>query len=157
MKILISFIATVCLALSAEARLGDTQAKVTERYGKPVEVYRDVKGRTGYIYRSDGYRIVVEYINDISQSEVYVKENDAEFTESELNTILSANAQNEKWEEWKKPTKPVNGSTYRSWVIRRTLTLSAYGPCIINGKQFQHAHSVGTRAYNEQNNALDKR
>lgn len=157
MKTLTFLLVMLCLALPAEARLGDTQAKVAERYGKPVQVYRDVKGRIGNVYHSDGYFIMVQYIDGISQSEVYAKENDAELTESTLDAILSANASGEKWEKIPKPITKADGSVYRGWVILRTRALSVYGPSMISDRQFRHAISVSTGAYVEQNKALDQR
>lgn len=158
MKTLAIFLTTLCLAVSADARLGDTAAKVTERYGKPSQTYRDVKGRIGYIHRSDGWIILVHYIDGISQSEVYAKENDAELTESELQAKLSAKASGDKWEEMPKAiVTKTSGPGWRAWVIRRTRAMSAYGPSTINDKPFHHAISVGTRDFNEQNKALDRR
>jgi hypothetical protein len=158
MKNLVLLLATLWFALPARARLGETQAKVTERYGKPTQVYRDVKGRTGYIYRFDGYLVMVQYIDGISHSEIYAKENDAELNEKELDSILAANASGEKWQEIPNATMTkASGPGWRGWVILRTGALSAYGPSEINDKKFQHAISVGTRAYSEQTKALDRR
>jgi hypothetical protein len=113
MKTITSLLAALFLAASAHARLGDTQAKVTERYGKPVQVYRDVKGRTGYIHRFDGYLIMVQYIDGISQSEVYARENDAELNDTELDAIHAANAQGGQWQKIPKPITTADGSVMR--------------------------------------------
>src|SRR5437667_7559573 len=120
MKTLATLLTILCLAVSAEAYLGDTAAKVTERYGKPIQIYRDVKGRIGHIHRSDGWIILVEYIDGTSQSEVYAKEDDAELTESELQARLSANASSDKWEEIPKSmiimTKASGAGLARAWI-----------------------------------------
>ncbi len=158
MKTLSFVIATLCLAPLADARLGDTAAKVVERYGQEIAVYRDIKGRTGHIYRSNGFIILVQFIDGISHSEVYAKEDDTELTESEIQAVLSANAASDKWEKIPESTIAKSGSTgWRGWVILRTGALSAYGPSTINDRRFHHAISVGTRAYNEQNKTLDRR
>lgn len=141
---------------NAHARLGDTEAKIVEQYGKPIETYRDVKGRIGHIHNFDGYIISVEYIDGISQSEVYARRNDAPLTEAQLQQILSANAAGEKWEEISQEVLlKAAGPGWRGWVIRRSKAMSAYGPSIINNSPFKHAISVGTSAYNDQNNALN--
>lgn len=146
-----------CLTISAEARLGDTPAKVAERYGKSTEIYQDVKGRISHIHHSDGWIIMVQYIGGTSQSEIYTKENDAALTESELQAKLSANTSGDKWEEIPKSiVTKASGPGWRMWLISRTGTMSAYGPCLINDRQFHHAISVGTRAHQEQNKILDE-
>lgn len=158
MKTLVILFTIICLTDSADARLGDTAAKITERYGKPIQIYRDVKGRVGHIHHSDGWIVLVEYIDGISQSEVYAKEDDAELHESELQAKLTANASGDKWEEIPKAVvAKASGARWRAWIIRRTRAMSAYGPSTINDKRFHHAISVGTHAYNEQNKALDRR
>lgn len=155
MKTLTLFI-IFSLAVSAQARLGDVETKVAQRYGTPIQIYRDVKGRIGHIHRFNGYIIMVQYLDGISQSEVYAKEDDAQLTDSDMQAILSANASGEKWQEIPAATMvKASGPGWRGWVILRTRALSAYGPSVINHKQFQHAISVGTHAYNEQNKALD--
>ena len=48
-------------AASAEARLGESVAKIAERYGRPLQTFRDIKGRASYIYHYAGYMIMVRY------------------------------------------------------------------------------------------------
>ena len=91
---------TVIWPSSTTARLDETQIKIVARYGEPVDVYRDVKGRTGYIHHSGGYLIMVQYIDGISQDEVYAKEDDAELTQLEIDSILAANAQGRNGSEY---------------------------------------------------------
>jgi hypothetical protein len=156
MKTSTHFLALMSIVPTCEARLGDTPATVAERYGQAVQVFRDVKGRTGHIHRSDGYVVLVEYLDGISQSEVYAKPNDDALTESEIQTLLRANASSDKWQEIPAATvHKAAGPGWRGWTILRTRALSAYGPSIINETQYRHALSVGTRAYNEKNKALD--
>lgn len=150
--------AIICLTMSAEARLGDTAAKITERYGEPIQIYRDVKGRIGHIHRSSGWIVLVQYIDGISQSEVYAKGDDAELNESELRSKLSENVSGDKWEEIPKSVvTKASGAGWRAWIVRRARRMSAYGPSTINDRRFHHAISFGTRFYNEQNQALDRR
>ncbi len=151
--ILIALLNVTC----AYARLGETEDQIAERYSKPIQVYRDVKGRTGHIHRSEGYIIMVQYIDGVSQSEVYAKEDDSAMTEAELNKILASNASGDKWQEIPAATLAKAGVLgTRMWTISRIRALSAYGPSVINQKEYQHAISVGTHAYNEQNKALDQ-
>ncbi len=158
MRTLAQLFLLACICGSVEARLGDTATKVEERYGKPVEIYRDVKGRIGHVHRSDGWIVLVHYIDGVSQSEVYAKEGDAELSDSELQAKLSANASGGKWEEVPKSiVTRACGPGWRAWAITRTRAMGAYGPCTINDRHFQHAISVGTHVYNEQNKALDRR
>jgi hypothetical protein len=156
MKIFVIALA-FCCASSAQARLGETLAQITERYGQPTETYRDVKGRLSYIYRYDDYRIMVQYIDGISHNEVYVKLDDSELSDSDMEGLLKANAQGGKWEKYPHPITTSDGSVMRGWVILQSGSLSVYGPSEINDKQYRHALSISTHAYVEQNKALDAR
>jgi hypothetical protein len=157
MKLFALVSAAILIALPSEARIGETQAKITDRYGKPVQIYRDVKGRTSYIHHFEGYLIVVQYVEGVSASENYAKLNDAELTESDMDGILAANAAGEKWTKYPKPVTSAEGLVMRAWVTDRTHAIAMHGQSEINDKTYRNAISVSSRPYIEENKRLDER
>jgi len=127
--------------------LSETPDQIATRYGAPVKSYQDVKGRLGHLYRSEGYVIMVQFLQGRSQTEVYAKENDDELSQAELAVIMAANAFGEKWE--KVPKKVSGESGVEGWVILSAGAFCIYGPSVIYDRPFQHAVSVSTHAYLE--------
>jgi TPR repeat protein len=127
--------------------LGETPDQIANRYGAPVKSYQDIKGRFGHLYRSEGYQIMVQFLEGRSHAEVYTKQNDAEFSQGELDAIMSANSAGDSWQ--KVPNEISKSSGVTGWVILRTRTFCIYGPCTLNDQSFQHAVSVSTPAHLE--------
>jgi hypothetical protein len=142
-----SIVIVLCLVLSAQGRLGETPEQIATRHGAPIKSYRDIKGRLGYIYHSRGYSIIVQFTNGISQSEVFSKDDDVEITQAEWDAMMAENAPpGEKWRKMP-PQANSDGIVMQAWVALRTGTFTAYGPCVFNDRQVQHAVSFGTQTY----------
>ena len=88
------FAVIICVTLlgsrySCSALVGETYAQVTARYGQPVD---SVIGEQQYTYESNDLKIVVTFVNKISQSEAYFPLNEAhKFTAKEAGMLLGAN------------------------------------------------------------------
>jgi len=127
--------------------LGGTPDQITSRHGLTLKAYQDIKGRLGHLYRSEEYQIMVQFLEGCSHLEIYTKAGDQEFSDAELNAIMSANSSEEQWE--KVPANIGKGSGMGGWVILRTGTFCIYGPSLVNDQSFQHAVSVSTRGHFE--------
>lgn len=115
------FILMVLLSLgmvtSASARLGETEAAVVERYGKPS--FRLIKTWcTEETFSMNGFTIVVTFIDNVSKGEKYSLLGQ-QLSSQQVNDFLAANSEGYLWDEvpkadvvppaqrmWKKP----NGS-----------------------------------------------
>jgi len=127
-----------------------TPQQLAQQYGEPISSYRDMHGRVGTFYRVQGYLIMVQLLDGVSQSEVYVKETDEPLLEPEIAAILKANAYGEEWESLSKVSPDLKG-----WFIRKTGAMSMVGPTFLNDRRYQNAISVGTYQYNQHTKALN--
>ena len=152
---LITFLAC-CFAVSLVANVGDTPAQIEASYGKPVEIYRDVKGRMSYIHHIGEYAVVVQYLAGISQSELFYRKDDGVLTEAVMQKFRKSNSGGQVWQEIPADVLiKMRGPGWRVWVTEAR-SISAYGPAEINDRQYHHVISVGTRAYNEENKRLSQ-
>lgn len=79
---------------TAQARLGETEAQIEARFGKPVDGDKEPRdGILGKLYVSRGIRVLIFYIDGKSAAEGYNKENLEPLSETEVQTLLEANAQ----------------------------------------------------------------
>lgn len=103
MKTLTLSIISALLCASAFARIGETDKQIEARYGKPTwkeaapfARRRGIPGSTEF-YQAAGIKIVVTFIDGISESESYTKVSGEKLESSEVETILAANAGQKKW------------------------------------------------------------
>lgn len=91
------------MVLSAQARIGETEAQCTVRYGKPL-VRNDNHGLVTLLYDFSGFRVAVAILDGTSQAEGYSKLADGEpIAASEIQHLLEVNSAGRKWKS-EKPT-----------------------------------------------------
>jgi hypothetical protein len=120
-----------CIALvvlfgsAAFARIGETEAQIEKRYGKPTSSSRSTKG-----YLCKDFFIIVTFDNAVSGIETYEKRNAASLTTVEIESLLEANAGGTKWREpirkgfevyYKAKTRSAEYNT-----VTNTLTIADY-------------------------------
>jgi len=100
MKAVITFVilCAIC-ASSAFARIGETEAQIEARYGKPVVTFSKGKERPRKGYLSAGFRITVSYLDGVSASEIYQKPDQSKLSQTEIDTLLAANSGGGTWAE----------------------------------------------------------
>ncbi len=90
--------------MSTFARIGETEAQVQARYGKPIKTAArwelDLPGTTK-MYKNAGLTVIVTFIDGTSQREQYSKDLGSKLGLAEVETILAANAGNRAWSEIK--------------------------------------------------------
>ena len=87
----------------AMARLGETEAQVEARFGPAVSGDKEPRdGMLTKLYTKSGVQVMVFFIAGKSAAEGYSKDNLEAFSETEVQTLLEANAQGKNtWEESK--------------------------------------------------------
>lgn len=96
-KILIISVALAACLTSAQARIGETEAELAQRYGKPVRMIKTASGdEAAQVYRFHGFEITVT-IDDAGQcqAEWYKKLDGAALEASEILALAKANAGNQ--------------------------------------------------------------
>lgn len=76
---------TAALTLPARARIGETQAQLTARYGQPV-----VEASRALLFEKNGFKILASMMDGKCFRILYTKED--EITPAEVKTLLSANS-----------------------------------------------------------------
>ena len=102
------------------ARIGETIEQLDKRYGKPVGNGREIVETRRYLFK--GFTIVVGLENGISQCEVYRKDPDSRMSESELYTLMVANAGKSPWV--REPDENLNQFTY--WSVDKKTRVAIY-------------------------------
>jgi hypothetical protein len=88
-------IATLLLVgATAFARIGETEAQIEKRYGRPTSSSPWTKG-----YFHNGLFIIVTFDNGVSGIETYEKRNAAPMNAGEIRRLLEANGGGTKWHE----------------------------------------------------------
>lgn len=85
----------------AWARIGESPEGITERYGTSRGEFERIN--TNHVvrtYMSDGYKIVVSFVDNKSVSEIFTKtsEVDTRIQRSEILDLLEANSQGQEWQ-----------------------------------------------------------
>jgi hypothetical protein len=80
--------------VSAFARIGETEAQIKKRYGKPTPSSSSTKG---YFYRD--LFIIVDFDNGVSRIETYGKRDGTSMSAAEIRQLLDANGDGTKWQE----------------------------------------------------------
>jgi hypothetical protein len=117
MKLFYCVTALLLFAASAFARIGETEAQIEARYGKPTKnVTASEFALTGVtrMYKSAGFEIVVTFVDGKSGSEYFSKGSYGKLDQSEVDTILAANAG--KWAEIKADHPLYNWRSQR-WIL----------------------------------------
>jgi hypothetical protein len=95
MKIRICCIAALLIySATASARIGETEAQIEARYGRPTGSYRTVKS-----YSYNGFEIFVAFSNGKSGVETFQKRNHLPMSAVEIGTLLDANGGGTKWHQ----------------------------------------------------------
>ena len=111
MKTLSIAVAIVILAAcAAQARLGETEAEIEKRYGKPKNELPAIPPSTKLAcYECGGLKILVSFINGKSECEHYWHAVAGTIFRDEMAALLAANSAGMKWEEeslfyrWRRP------------------------------------------------------
>jgi len=121
MKSLCIIVSAALFASPAFARIGETEAQIEKRYGKPKFTFSqgDELPSKGYI--SAGLRITVTYVDGVSESEFYQKPDQSALSETEIKTLLAANAEDGIWAE----QPEVLGSVH-TWKIAAKNRIASY-------------------------------
>src|SRR5262249_28378311 len=110
---LIAFAAACTLLCSAEARLGETEPQIQQRYGNPITLLPSHAGDPGptKCYSADGFIISITYVNGGSVREIFSKTNKTKLTDAEIQNTLKANTGNSPWkaEELVSANAPIVG------------------------------------------------
>lgn len=120
MRYLIAAAFSLLAACVSQARLGETEVQLVERYGKsimraPESVIEQGKVHTladDFHFRADGWTIIARVVNGRCESISYGKP--GEWTEEQYGVLLEANGTRALWEERKTPTP----KTHREWKRR---------------------------------------
>jgi hypothetical protein len=120
-KLGLILLAIVCAVSSGWALLGEDEAAVDHRYGKPVNQTANVEQeKQTRIYEYDGYRVVVTLEHGHSTSEGFFKLGGAgSFAEGSIRELLQEHAAGQTWRELPTPNK------VRLWV--RQGAIATYG------------------------------
>ena len=103
MKILPIVFAILVSVSLAQANVGENQAAIEKRYGKSSSERVLDDHQIHRTYSSKGLKIIVIFLDGVSQAETYGKENNSQLSESEITALLDKNSRGEKWIEAKHP------------------------------------------------------
>lgn len=103
------FAAALALAsfspVTLQARLGETEQQTEQRYGAAVEKLGEdsVREKTR-AYTTGGMSVIVSYLNGVSQSEMFIKEDrKSDLSDNEIQVLLKANSLGRVWEKAESP------------------------------------------------------
>jgi hypothetical protein len=94
MRIPCCIAALVLCGASTFARIGETEAQIEKRYGKPT--FNSSSTRS-YFYKT--LSIIVAFDNGVSGIETYEKHDGASMSAREIRQLLDANGDGTKWQE----------------------------------------------------------
>ena len=93
MRIPCCIAALVLCGTTAFGRIGETEAQIEKRYGKPTPSSSSTKA---YFHR--GLFIIVAFDNGVSGIETYEKRDGASMSAAEIRQLLDANGDGTKWQ-----------------------------------------------------------
>ena len=94
MKIAFCTTTLVLCCATAFAHIGETEAQIEKRYGRPASGSGPTKG-----YFHKDFFIIVTFDNDVSGIETYEKRNGTSMSAAEIRQLLDANGDGTKWQE----------------------------------------------------------
>jgi hypothetical protein len=94
MKIACCITALALCSASAFARIGETEAQIEKRYGRPTSSFGPTKK-----YSHKGFFIIATFDNGVSGIETYEKRNGAPMSAAEIRSLLEANGGGVKWHD----------------------------------------------------------
>ena len=92
MQVGCSITALVLCAATAFARIGETQAQIEKRYGRPTSGSCWTK-----TYSTKNFFVIVTFDNGVSGIETFQKRNDSPMPRAEIEKLLVANSDGSKW------------------------------------------------------------
>ncbi len=117
LRLVIVLLISAC-GLTLHARLGETEAELIQRFGKPTLTGKDTIIAQGQIiplgvshtFKQDDWLIMVTVIDDRCAKIKYYHR--GEWTEEQFQTVLTANAQGAKWKDI---STPASSKMIRKW------------------------------------------
>jgi hypothetical protein len=105
--IVLALVATAALFTSpnAFARIGETEAQIEARYGKPLVHDTPAGSLRTFGYRKGAMQIGVFFLEGKSAAELYSNLDKSTLSETEISTVLDANSFDGKWV--KSPSVPM--------------------------------------------------
>ena len=94
MRIPCCIAALVLCGTTAFGRIGETEAQIEKRYGKPTPSSSSTRG---YFFKA--LFIIVAFDNGVSGIETYEKRGGASMSAGEIRQLLDANGDGTKWQE----------------------------------------------------------
>ena len=92
----------------AHARIGETEAQIQKRYGKPLKVIGDSPAQRAITYRVHTYYVLVVFLDGKSECETYAKQDGGPFSSDEVRILLQNNSDGKGWTDMtKKETKDI--------------------------------------------------
>jgi len=135
-------------ATVALARIGETEAQIETRYGRPIKIFPaaastlKLPGSTIKVYKTGDVGVVVVFFNGFSGSERYLKASRGKLTLSEIEAILAANGGQKEWSETER--KP----SMTSWSLNDLIARfdKTDGHLVISSKKFLDAMHAADKA-----------
>jgi hypothetical protein len=88
------------LALPVHARLGESEQETIARYGPLVAAYNPGQQNASYrtlAFNKNGYLILAIFIDSRCELVIFRKDDQGEFSRDDLDLILEANSNGQKW------------------------------------------------------------
>src|SRR3954466_15185572 len=94
-----AFLSAFTFLVPASARIGETVAQITERYGAPVD--RKVGAISSLTYSVDGWMVTCDFVNGVCARASYAKP--GEWTPETFEKLLTTNGELSRWTECSAP------------------------------------------------------
>ena len=95
---LVACVLTLFCLEQAHGRIGETEKQITTRYGTPLKQLAPLGSRDKCsIFVFNGFKITVTFLDGTSQDEEFIRIPDAPLSDTEITTLLSANAPAPSW------------------------------------------------------------
>ena len=144
--------------------MGETEAEVVARYGKAITVEKGHNDRESkQLYRHDGYKITVKFLDGKSGYEEYSKEDLTNFdlSDDEIKALLMANCMGLQWNRI--PSTQRDPMWEKSWEIgtaEKTVAVAStkypYTVLAVATAEFVHYTSEYEKAPNEKPESVEQ-
>jgi hypothetical protein len=96
-RTLFTIFISLALGVPVFARIGETEAEIRARYGKPIKI----DSESGlWLFRPTGdVRVALTFFDGKSACEVYDKPDKSAFSDNEIQVLLDANSSGKQWTE----------------------------------------------------------